>query len=975
MKPRFFSMWERRDFAVGLGCGLAAFLVYFWTTAPNVTLLDSGEFLVASGHFGVPHPTGYPLWTILCGLFQHLPLGNLAWKGNLFSGVCGGLAVGLAAALLHQSSGWLFREFAAERGVGSRTFDGIRVLVSVVASLTFAFSVSMWSQAVITEVYTLHALLVLLYLTSIYCWIHNPQRTGGLVASVFFWALGMSNHHLVLVLLPLTVLFVLLLRRDIFLDFIIFLSAAGALVLLAFSSLSDEPQTPATARRFAWCVAGVLLILAWVRKGKVKWRLLPGLLFAVVLGFLPYLYMPLASSTNPPMNWGYTRDADGLYFSINRSQYTGRLSDLIDGTLGRLLGSEPVSTGEPPPELPGLQETSRLGAMNLFAGFFWIQLTRNFTPLLMLSFFVALLAILYLAPPARAWILLLYVSFILAGFFEPFFSKAKIDQAGWLLQMPYHTYSFALFALVSGTGMVFAVLWLLGRRPFSPKWLGVMLAIPFYVLYTNADFCSQRGKWFGWEFGHEMLKDMPRGSVLFGGTDPGRFVPTYMIFSESFEPASHKRDPGFDRRDLYIITQNALVDNFYWRYIRDHYGPGRPAAKNAFERWLGRDKAYPGETLIFPTEKEIKDMIKEGLKEEARPGGTPATAASLNGPIAQWIFEKNKDRHTFFVEESFSMPWSYSYAVPEGLIYRLNPVPLAEIPAEAVKKDRAFWTAYSKRLLEDPVFRRDIDAQRSFSKLRTTTGNIYRFRQKEAAKAGKTALASAMLDEAVLAYRQALDLWKVNPEAVQGLLDIMTEQGKTAEALELIDKVFALDPFNNELFRFSQIAYLRDKLQVEIRKWETRRKEDPKDSTAILKLLELYLQLQDTKAIGQVIEGAMKTHSEDRKVMQVSIATCLQSGQEAQALQLARRWEKIEPKNERVAYLVSRLVYLQEGNKDELRKAVRRALELGGEGMKEEYRRDPVFAPLRKGGALDALLDAQDSGGKAPLSGKTTPAR
>jgi tetratricopeptide (TPR) repeat protein len=275
--------------------------------------------------------------------------------------------------------------------------------------------------------------------------------------------------------------------------------------------------------------------------------------------------------------------------------------------------------------------------------------------------------------------------------------------------------------------------------------------------------------------------------------------------------------------------------------------------------------------------------------------------------------------------------------------------------------------------LKDPVFRRDVDAQRSFSKLRTTTGNIYRFRQREAVKAGKTELASAMLEESILAYQQALELWEVNPEAAQGLLDIMTEQGKTAEALELIDKIFALDPFNNELFHFSQIAYLRDKLQVEIRKWESRRKEDPKDGTAVLKLLELYLQIQDTKAIGQVIEGAMKTHAGDRKVIQVAIATYLQSGQEAQALQLARRWEKDEPKNERVAYLVSRLVYLQDGNKAELQKAVRRALELGGEGMKEEYRRDQVFAPLRKGGALDALLEGPDSAAKAPFNGKTGP--
>src|SRR5947208_4686597 len=65
---------------------------------------------------------------------------------------------------------------------------------------------------------------------------------------------------------------------------------------------------------------------------------------------------------------------------------------------------------------------------------------------------------------------------------------------------------------------------------------------------------------------------MARDAVLFGGTDPGRFCPTYMIFCESFVPPKCKpRDPLFDRRDVYIITQNALADGTYLCYIRAHY--------------------------------------------------------------------------------------------------------------------------------------------------------------------------------------------------------------------------------------------------------------------------------------------------------------------------------------------------------------------------------------------------------------------
>jgi hypothetical protein len=37
------------------------------------------------------------------------------------------------------------------------------------------------------------------------------------------------------------------------------------------------------------------------------------------LGF--YLYLPFASMTNPPMNWGYARTQEGSFHLITRGQY------------------------------------------------------------------------------------------------------------------------------------------------------------------------------------------------------------------------------------------------------------------------------------------------------------------------------------------------------------------------------------------------------------------------------------------------------------------------------------------------------------------------------------------------------------------------------------------------------------------------------------------------------------------------------
>ena len=118
---------------------------------------------------------------------------------------------------------------------------------------------------------------------------------------------------------------------------------AGLLTLLlgylGFAILSKDVAVLRTAIRFFYCVALAFGVFVWLRKLRVRWRLIAYLPIVVAAGLLPYAYMPLASATNPPMNWGYTRDAEGFFFSINRSQYPGSLSDVTVKSLGRLMGT------------------------------------------------------------------------------------------------------------------------------------------------------------------------------------------------------------------------------------------------------------------------------------------------------------------------------------------------------------------------------------------------------------------------------------------------------------------------------------------------------------------------------------------------------------------------------------------------------------------------------------------------------------
>ena len=142
--------------------------------------------------------------------------------------------------------------------------------------------------------------------------------------------------------------------------------------------------------------------------------------------------------------------------------------------------------------------------------------------------------------------------------------------------------------------------------------LGLTLALfafmPLHPILTHWADNEQRHHWFGYWYGHDMFSPpfqgpaqqplyppMARDAILFGGTDAGRFCPTYMIFCESFIPhdCQPAEDQSFDRRDVYIITQNALADIPYLNYIRAQYNHSQQVDPPFFQelcRLLLQDK-------------------------------------------------------------------------------------------------------------------------------------------------------------------------------------------------------------------------------------------------------------------------------------------------------------------------------------------------------------------------------------------------
>ncbi|MCS7221741.1 MAG: DUF2723 domain-containing protein [Anaerolineae bacterium] len=176
---------------LALGCGLVAGVLYLRTLAPGLLFGDAGEFQVAAWIGGLAHPTGYPLYLILGWIWTHLlPLQSPAWRMNLLSALCGASAVGLvylaASALIAQAI--------------PRPSDLTRWLGAVVAALAFAVTPTFWSQAVIAEVYTLHALLIAVTLiVALRSDQRERDRWGALGCAL---GVGLTHHRTTLLLLP-----------------------------------------------------------------------------------------------------------------------------------------------------------------------------------------------------------------------------------------------------------------------------------------------------------------------------------------------------------------------------------------------------------------------------------------------------------------------------------------------------------------------------------------------------------------------------------------------------------------------------------------------------------------------------------------------------------------------------------------------------------------------------------------------------
>jgi hypothetical protein len=247
--------------------------IYLATIAPGLTWAnsgsDGGDLITAAATGGIAHPSGYPVYLLLARGFQLLPVGSLAFRTNLMSAFFA-VATSLLVYLL------VFR----------RACEGMQKYQAYIASLSAGFAVGLsplvWSQAVITEVYTLHAFFTVLIL-----YLAVQPATPQLSRQVrldcmrgIIYGLALGNHLTAIVMIP------------------------GAIVVSCVSRYSS-PQK----------LTGLL------RNIKVDWKSAGRQFTWMLVGFSVYMILPLRAMTHPVINWGNPVNLQNIWWLVSGDVY------------------------------------------------------------------------------------------------------------------------------------------------------------------------------------------------------------------------------------------------------------------------------------------------------------------------------------------------------------------------------------------------------------------------------------------------------------------------------------------------------------------------------------------------------------------------------------------------------------------------------------------------------------------------------
>lgn len=406
---------------------------YIRNISPSAYGGDTGDFLAAAVTKGVPHPSGYPLYTIFGRLALLLPTtSNPALKVGLVSAVFSSLS-----ALIYYL---IFTYLLKNR------------LISFISTMTLAYTYTFWLYAEIAEVFSLNSffILILIYLSIRYL---ENKTNNVLYLITFFTGLSLTNNlSIILVLLPIWL-------GVIFSTFKIFLNI----------------------------------------------KLLLKLALIFLLGLLPYIYIPIAASKNPYMNWGNVNNLENFINLVLRKEY-GWYAGL------------------------GYDWSYVLTQLKTY-------IVYNFSYVSPLVFLFSILGIIFLLLRKNYRMAILFLSiYILTGPFYIIYSRAPIQIFGDFAVVE----KFYLASIISlmmfypyGLLLIDEIIYKLIKKSSLKRYirlltLFVFAVIPTALFITNLEKTNFSDCFIGDNLGRDILESVPQNSILLLSDDSMSFNSIYV---------------------------------------------------------------------------------------------------------------------------------------------------------------------------------------------------------------------------------------------------------------------------------------------------------------------------------------------------------------------------------------------------------------------------------------------------------------
>jgi len=197
-----------KEFYIG-GCitFFIALAIYIKTMSPTVSFWDCGEFISCAYTLAVPHPPGAPFFIILGRFFSMLPFfSNVAVSINFISVLSTAFTILLAYFVIIQLA-------KSIHGRPRERLDKILMYgAASIGALCFAFTDTLWFNAVEAEVYALSMLFTALVFWLALKWLDTREELSSLkflLFIVYIFGLAFGVHLLNLLVIPSILLLIL----------------------------------------------------------------------------------------------------------------------------------------------------------------------------------------------------------------------------------------------------------------------------------------------------------------------------------------------------------------------------------------------------------------------------------------------------------------------------------------------------------------------------------------------------------------------------------------------------------------------------------------------------------------------------------------------------------------------------------------------------------------------------------------------